>query len=104
MIKVGNTVGALFDYKCPKCGKKSKICEYGGSGWKFNSSNFGVWMCRRRWRVKITSIDWPENDNAAYFAESGAACCSDVGDRFLRLEPYLILMIFFLYYYNNMLI
>lgn len=37
-IFVGNTVGAKFDYECPKCGKKSKICEYGGNAMDGNST------------------------------------------------------------------
>ena len=31
MVTTRNTLGALIDYKCPNCGKKSKICQYGGN-------------------------------------------------------------------------
>lgn len=37
-IFTGNTIGALIDYTCPKCGKKSKICEYGGNAMDGNST------------------------------------------------------------------
>jgi hypothetical protein len=30
-VTAGNTIGAFINFTCPKCGAKSKICEYGGN-------------------------------------------------------------------------
>lgn len=48
-IFTGNTIGALIDYTCPKCGKKSKICEYGGNAMDGNSTCPKCGECINGW-------------------------------------------------------